>query len=195
MGAEAELDAAFRRQRLDPREQRIDMGFAEPVGMKPLQVDRRLLAAPGEKARDHLLVEHAVQLARHARREEEARLADVEREAAGGADRVVDDLGARRQHRLLAVVGRHHAAAAAEQCLHPGEPFLAQHQFDAGRLGGDLLRQIVDRGAEAAIDDDRVGALAGEPERGQERVAVVADDGAPAHREPDILELRVAMVL
>ena len=93
-------------------------------------------------------------------REEEARLADVEREAAGGADRIVEQLGAGGQHGLLAVVGRHHAAAPAEELLHPAEPFLAEDELDAGGLGRDLLRQIVDRGAQPAVDDDRVGALA-----------------------------------
>ena len=79
--------------------------------MEALEVDRRRRAAARQQARDDLLLQHAAQLARHAGREEEARLADVEREAAGGADRIVDHLGRGGQHRLLAVVGRHDAAA------------------------------------------------------------------------------------
>ena len=189
MRAEAELDAAAGRQRLDPLQHRIDMRFAEPIGMEPLEEDRGLPAAPRQEPRDHLLVEHAVQLARHAGGEEEARLADVEREAAGRADRIVEHFRGRGQHRLLAVVGRHDAAAAREQRLHLGEPFLAEDELDPRRLGRDLLRQIIDRGPEPAIDHDRVRPLPGEAEGGEKRVAVVADDGAPAHREPDILEL------
>ena len=40
---------------------------------------------------------------------------------------------------MLAVVGRHHAAAAVEEFLHSAEaPFVEDHA-DAGCLGGDLL--------------------------------------------------------
>ena len=156
--AEAELHAAVRHQLLHAGEQRVDVRLAEPVGVEPLQVDHRLHAALGEEPRDDLLLEHAPQLARNARREEEARAADVEREAARGADRIVDHLRGGGQHGLLPVVGRHHAAAPLEEVLHPGEPLLVQRELDAGRLGRDLLRQVVDRRAEAAVDDDRVRA-------------------------------------
>jgi hypothetical protein len=54
-----------------------------------------------------LLFEHTIELARHPGGEEEAGLADVEGKAAGGADRVVEDFGGRRQHRLFPVVRRH----------------------------------------------------------------------------------------
>jgi hypothetical protein len=53
----------------------------------------------------------------------------------------------------------------------------------------DLLRQIVDRRAEPAVDDDRVGAPAGVQKRRQQGVAVVADRRSPAHRQADILQL------
>ena len=69
------------------------------------------------------------------------------------------------------------------------EPLLVEHEFVAGRLGRDLLRQIIDGRPETAVDDDRVGALAGLQKRGEQRLAVVADRRAPAHRQPDILEL------
>ncbi len=157
--------------------------------MEALQVDDAWRAAARQQARDDLLVQHAVQLARHARREEEARVADVEREAAGRADRVVEDLGRLRQHRLLAVVGRHDAAAAVEEALHAREPVLAEDELDAGGPRRDLLREIVDGGTEPAIDDDRIGARAGLGERRQQRLAVVAHRRAPAHGEADILEL------
>ena len=117
--------------------------------MEALQIDRGLHAALREEPRNDLLLEHAAQLARNAGREEEPRLADVEREAAGGADRVVEHLGAGGQHGLLPVVGRHHAAAPLEIRFHPREPFLAQDELDAGGLGRDFLRQIVDRRARA----------------------------------------------
>src|SRR5438045_1581069 len=81
MGSKAGLGAAVRHQLLDPLQQRVDMRFAEPVGVEPLQPDRGLGAAAGEQPRDDLFLEHAAQLARHAGGEEEARLANVHRKA------------------------------------------------------------------------------------------------------------------
>ena len=128
--------------------------------MEALQMDRGRDTAARQQARDDLLFEHAAQFARHSRRKEEPRLADVERKAAGGADRVVEDLGGRRQHRLLPVVRRHDAVAAAEEILHALQPVLVEDELDPGGARGDLLRQVVDGRPEPAIDDDRVGALA-----------------------------------
>jgi hypothetical protein len=139
--------------------------------------------------RHHLFLEHPAQLARHPRREKEARLADVEGEAAGRADGIVEHLRRRRQHRLLAVVRRHDAAAALKKPFHPREPGIVEHEFDAGGAGGDFLRQIVDRRAEAAIHHHRIGALCSEAKGVEQRVPVVADDRSPAHRQPEILEL------
>ena len=67
MGAEAELDATVGRELFHPGEQLVDVRFAEPVGVKPLQVNGRLQAALGEEPWDDLLLEHAPELARHAR--------------------------------------------------------------------------------------------------------------------------------
>ena len=67
VGAEAELHAPVGHQRLHAREQAVDVRFADPVGVEALQEARRLPAALREQARDDLLLEHAVQLARHAR--------------------------------------------------------------------------------------------------------------------------------
>ena len=64
-----------------------------------------------------------------------------------------------------------------------------ERQLDAGGLGRDLLREVVDRGAEAAVDDDGVGALGGQLERQQQALAVVADGGLPRDGEADVLEL------
>ena len=116
---------------------------------------------------DDLLLQHAVEFARHAGGEKEARLADVECEAAGGADRVVDHLGGGGQHCLFHVVRRHGAHAAGEEGLHRRQPFFVQDEFDAGGLGGDFLRQVVDGGTEAAIDDHGIGAGGGKLEGGQ----------------------------
>ena len=187
--AEAELHAAVRHHLLHAGEERVHVRLAEPVGVEPLEMDHRLHAALGEDPRDHLLLEHAPQLARDARREEEAGAADVEREAARGADRIVDHLRGGGQHGLLHVVGRHDAAAPLEEVLHPGEPLLVQRELDPRRLRRDLLRQVVHRRPQAAVDDDRIRALSGELEGQQQALAIVADRRLPLHREPDVLEL------
>ena len=189
VGAEAQLHAAVGHERLDTGEQRVDVGLAEAIGVKALELDRRLQPALGEQPRDDLLLQHALELAWHAGREEEARAADVQREAAGGADRVVDHLGGGGQHGLLAVVGRHHAAATPEEILHLRQPLLVERQLDAGRLRGDLLREVVHRRAETAVDDDGVGALARQLKGAQEALAVVTDRRLPGDREAHVLEL------
>ncbi len=157
--------------------------------METLEEDRDLQAALGQQARNDLLLEHAPQLARHARGEEESRLADVEGESARGADRVVEHFGGGRQHRLLAIVGRHLPAAQPEEFFHALQPRFVEHQLDPGGARGDLLRQIIHRRTESAIDDHRVGALSGEFEGQQQAVAIVADGGLPAHRQAHVLQL------
>src|SRR2546430_15350501 len=103
VGAEAELHAAVGHERVHAGEERIDVRFAEPGRIAAAEVDRRREPAARQQPRDHLLLEHALELSRHARRGEEAGLADVDREAAGGADRIVDHLGG-GPHNLLAPV-------------------------------------------------------------------------------------------
>src|SRR6266481_2832552 len=188
VGTEPELHAPVGHERFDARQEGVDVRLAEAVGVKALQVDDGLQAALCQEAGDDLLLEHAPELARHARREEEPGLADVEREAAGRADRVVDHLRGDRQHGLLPVVRRHYAAAPAKEVLHAGQPLLVQRQLDAGRLRRDLLGQVVDRGAEAAVDDDRVRSLRRQLERPQQALAVVADRRLPPDREADVLQ-------
>jgi hypothetical protein len=56
-------------------------------------------------------------------------------------------------------------------------------------LRGDFLRQVIDGGAEAAIDDDHVGPFSGEAEGAQQSVTVIADDRPPADGESDVFEL------
>src|SRR5579871_1601328 len=103
---------------------------------------------PGARqyAGNHLLFQHPKELARHPGRKEKPRPANVEGKSTGGADRIVEHLGARRQHRLLAIVCRHDAVAAAEKLLHAGEPFLAKNEIDTGRARRNLLRKIVNLG-------------------------------------------------
>jgi hypothetical protein len=189
VGPEAELHAASGVEVLYALQQFVSMRFTNAVGMKTLQVDRRRRAGAGEDAGDYLLLQHAAHLARHAGGEEEAGLADVQRETAGGADRVVDHLGGGGQHRLLDVIRRHDAGALGEKRLHDGQPFLVQRQFHPGGLGGDFLRQIVHGRAEAAVHDHRVGARSRQLEGGEQGIAVVAHGGFPVDGQADIFQL------
>src|SRR6516225_8666491 len=165
------------------------MRLAEPVGVKPLEINRRGRPAARQQARNDLFFEHAPQFARHAWRKEEPGLADVECEAAGGTDRVVEDLGGRGQHRLFLVILRHDSVAAAEEILHALQPILVEDELYPGGARSDFLRQIIDRGSEPAIDDHRIGARGRQPKCREQFLAVVTDGRSPAHRQPEILEL------
>ena len=91
------------------------MRFAEPIGMKALQMNRRCRRS-GQETWNDLLVEHAAQFARHAGGEEKARLANIERKAAGRADRIVDHLGTLDGNiACFLVVRRHDPAAPLEE--------------------------------------------------------------------------------
>ena len=78
-----------------PASMLVGPDLADAEGVEALQPRHAGDAAQLQQARDDLLVEHAAHLARHAGGEEEARLADGDGEAAGRADRVVDELGVR----------------------------------------------------------------------------------------------------
>src|SRR5256712_7663017 len=130
-----------------------------------------------------------MELALHPRGEEEAGLADVEREAAGRADGVVDHCWGAWQQAWLRFVGWHHAVAPAEDLFHPREPLVMENELDAGGLRRDFVGQVVDRGAQAAVDDDRVGAFPRQPKRPQQALPIVTDRRFPPDREPDVLEL------
>jgi hypothetical protein len=135
------------------------MRLAELVGVKALQMDCGRRSSARQEAQDDLVFEHAVHLARDSGGEEKPSLADVEGKAAGGVDRVAEDLGSGRQHRLLFVARRHDPVAAAKEIFHALDTVLVEDELDPRGARGDHLRQIVDGWAQPAIDDDRVGAL------------------------------------
>src|SRR5262249_39529286 len=77
-------------------------------------------------------------LVRHAAGNEEASLADVERETANRADRVVENLGGRWQHRLLLVNHRHYTVTPAKKfSMNWNQPALSTSLTPAAR---DQLR-------------------------------------------------------
>src|SRR5204862_6587132 len=71
----------------------------------------------------------------------------------------------------------------------PLPPLLVVRERAAGRRPGALPREVVDGGAEAAVADDGVGALARQLKGTQEALAVVAHRRLPGDREADVLEL------
>src|SRR4029453_7756517 len=184
---EAELDVAVR-EGLHVTQHVVGARFANAEGVEALEPRHTGDAADLEQAGSHFFAQLGATLARNAGGKKEARLADGDGEAAGRADRVVDELGILRQHRLLLVVGRHEAAAPGVTLGHARHPVLAQYQRNATGLGRHLLREVVDGRAQTAIDDHRIGALAGLAESLQEAFPVVADGGAPVHGQPDIAE-------
>src|SRR5262245_44864124 len=118
MRSKAELDAAIGREFLDAFEDLIDVGFPQTIGMEPLQINRCLLSAASQEPRQDLLLKHTIQFTGHTGGEIEARFADVDSEAAGGADRVVDHFCPSREQRLFAVIRRHETAALAKTFFH-----------------------------------------------------------------------------
>ena len=102
-------------------------------------MDRGRRAAAGQQPWNDLLFKHAAQFARHTGGKEKARLADVERETASRANRVIEDFRGQGQHRLFLVVLRHDAVAAAEEILHPLQPVLVEDEFDPSGARRDLL--------------------------------------------------------
>ena len=95
------------------------MGFSQTVGMEALQINRCLLPATRQEARQDLFFKHTIQFAGNTGSEIKSRFANSHREAAGGADGVVDHFCPGGEQGLLAVVWRHDTATLAEAFLHP----------------------------------------------------------------------------
>src|SRR5919198_1357764 len=134
-----------------------------------------LCTTTSQEAWDDLLFEHAAQFPRHTRGEEKARLADVDSEATGCTDGIIEHLCRGWQHGLFAVVGWHSPTAAPEHLFHTGQPALVQHEFYAGSLGGNFLRQVVHGRPQATVDDHGVRTLPGKLKSPQEFLAVIAN--------------------
>src|SRR5437763_1489549 len=97
----------------------------------------------------------------------------------GASLRRASSMSAPRTVSLVSIAGRHDAGTSTEEVLHLVEPFLVEHELDTCRLRRDLLGKIIDCGPEPAVDDDGIDALAGELERLEQRLAVVADRSSP----------------
>ena len=182
---EAELDPALRVHRLDAGEQMVGAGLADAEGMEALEMDHGVDAAHRAQAGNQLLLGHHVEFRGHAGGEEEPRCADVEREAAGRADGVVDQFGALRQHGLLAVVGRHLAAPPAVEVPDRLQPLRPEAEGHARRFRRHLLAEVVHRRPEPAVHNHGIGPPGGGIEGGAQLRPVVAHRGLARHRQAE----------
>ena len=144
---------------------------------------------PGQNLRNNLLLQHAVEFARHARGEEEAGLADVECEPQAVP------IG-------LSIIS---AVAGSIACftLFGGIVRILRVKKDSIRASHSSCRTSstpaacaatsCDRsstvGTEAPVYDHGVGPGGGELEGGQQGVAVVTDGGAPVDGQSHVLQL------
>ncbi len=127
---------------------------------------------------------HRAQLAGRSRQHDDERPAvPLDDEAGRGPDRL-EDRGAARDHRLLAVPGPHRllavgAPAGAVAAQDREDPLLqgrVEHHLQARERTHDLGREVVRGRPEPAGGEDQVDALAGEElERGADVVRAVGD--------------------
>ena len=97
-------------------------------------------------------------------------------------DGAVDDVG------LLFVVGRHGDAPRQEFELQREKGFIVTMKREAERCGDCLAGKVIFRGAEAAGENDDVGAADRDGGGGGEMVEVIADDGFEGDRDAELVE-------
>ncbi len=101
--------------------------------------------------------------------------------AAGGADRVVEDLAPLRQPGLLGVAGGHGPATAGIARFDGGEPVREQGERLAEGFGRRLGGEIVGGGAEPAAHQHHLGAAGALCQHGLQVLEVVPHGNAAAH--------------
>ena len=111
----------------------------------------------------------------------------ADQEAAGGADRVVEDLAAQGQPGLLAVALGHGAAPAGVALGHGGEPVGEQGQGLAKGLGRRLGGEIIRGGAEPPAHQHHLGP-AGTLLQGGLQIGEVVPHGQAAAHLPALLQ-------
>ena len=112
----------------------------------------------------------------------------VEPLAGGAAVGVGEEGGAVEDVGLADVVGRHGHVAGGEACLEGGEDVGVAVEGEVEDLGEALAGEVVFGGAEAAGEDDDVGAGEGDANGGGEVSAVVADDGLEGDGDAEVVE-------
>ncbi len=112
----------------------------------------------------------------------------VEELAGGAAVVVFEDGGAVEHVGLLGVVGRHGHLARGEALVELSEDGGVGMKLDVERGGGGFAGEVVFGGAEAAGEDDDVGAGDGDAGGAGEVGEVVADDGLEGDLNAEIVE-------
>ena len=171
--AEAELHPG--EALLELREHLVRRRLGEAEAAQDADVEDRGLGAEPLEARDDLLGEHALHLARDAGHEEEVGAADARREAGRGADGV---RAPRRAPGSSPACGCSRASSVRARLQRPSmyaSAVSSSLSGDAEDLGGDLGGEIVDGRPEAARAEDHVGRAAELAEGGLEHGAIVAD--------------------
>ena len=110
---------------------------------------------------DYGIEEHGPQFARRAGQENEALVigSNVQSQTGGCAIGIGEDDGAFGDHGLDLDVGGHGAAAGGKILFDNGKCGRMKDEFAAEHLRGDLAGEVVAGGAEAACDDDEIGAV------------------------------------
>ena len=113
----------------------------------------------------------------------------VEELAGGAALWVLEDGGAFEDVGLLGVVGRHHHLARGEALVERGEDGGVAAKRDAECGGDGFAGEVVFGGAEAAGEEDDVGAGDRDAGGSGEVIEIVADDGLEGDLDAEIVEL------
>lgn len=113
---------------------------------------------------------------------------DVQPLAGGAAVGVGQDGGAFDLVGLLGVVGRHGHVTGGEALAQEFEEGFVAVEREVEGLGEALAGEVVFGGAEAAGEEDDVGAVEGDIDGRAEVVAVVADDGLEGYGDAEVVE-------
>ena len=108
--------------------------------------------------------------------------------AGGAAVLVVEDYRAIEDVGLLGVVGWDDHLAGGEAFIERGKDGVVRVQVDAERGGDGLSGEVVFGGAEAAGEDDDVGARDGDDGGAGEVGEVIADDGLEDDLDAEVVE-------
>jgi len=163
------------------------VGLADPEQLQGRDPGR-VAGKPGEEVGQHGIVEHALQLARHAGHRVQTATSGVEAEPDCGPARVGDQRGALREVGLLQVVGGHGPIAPGEEALQVGDRLCVPDEVACEGPRHRLGREVVGGRAEAPGDQQRLGATGELAQHGDQLVHVVADRGVADHREADVAE-------
>ncbi len=127
-------------------------------GVKATQLGIDLRTGQLFEARQNLLTHHLFELERHSRGEEELTLATSHHKAAGGADRVVEDLAPLWQPGLFGIALCHGAATAGVARFDGSEPVGEEGERLVKGLGCRLSGEVVGGGPEPATHQHHLGA-------------------------------------